>query len=79
MASYGNDRYIEVAIKSVLFQTYPYWELLIVDDCSTDNSNEIAEKYLNDNRIKLIHHKFNQGYGGALKTAAENASNPGRY
>jgi len=75
MANYNNADFLEEAIKSVLSQTYPYWELIIVDDISTDNSIEIIKSYLKDNRIKLIIHETNMGYGGALKTAADNTSN----
>jgi len=75
MANNNNANYIEEAIESVISQSYANWELIIVDDCSHDNSIEIIKRYLNDKRIKLINHKKNQGYGAALKTAAENASN----
>jgi len=75
MANFNNAKYIETAIKSVISQTYPFWELIIVDDCSNDESLRIIEQFLKDNRIKLIQHQRNQGYGGALKTAALNASN----
>ncbi len=75
MANYNNAPYIEEAIQSVISQTYPHWKLIIVDDASTDNSIEIIKPYLKDNRIKLIIHKKNLGYGGALKTAADNALN----
>lgn len=75
MASYNNGKYIETAINSIISQTYPNWELIIVDDCSPDNSNDIIKKYLKDGKIKLIQHKYNQGYGGALRTAASIAKN----
>jgi len=75
MANYNNASYVEEAIKSVLSQTYSNWELVIVDDCSIDKSVQIIEKFLNGDRIKLIQHKFNKGYGSTLNTAAENASN----
>ncbi|MHA1252289.1 MAG: glycosyltransferase family 2 protein [Candidatus Helarchaeota archaeon] len=75
MANYNNGRYIEHAIKSVISQTYPHWELIIVDDNSTDNSLEIIKPFLLNNKIKLILHKKNKGYGSALRTAAVNASN----
>ena len=75
MANFNNVNFLEEAINSVLSQTYPYWELIIVDDISTDNSIEIIKPFLKDYRIKLIIHKRNMGYGGALKTAADNASN----
>lgn len=74
MANYNNAEYIEEAIKSVMSQNYHFWELIIVDDCSTDNSVQIINSFLEDKKIKLISHKDNIGYGGALKTAADNAS-----
>ncbi|MCK4785888.1 MAG: glycosyltransferase, partial [Desulfobacteraceae bacterium] len=51
MANYNNGKYIAEAIRSVLDQTFKDWELLIVDDCSTDNSIEIIGPYLKDRRI----------------------------
>ena len=62
------------ALESVISQTYPNWELIIVDDYSTDNSINKIKTYLKDKRIKMIQHNRNIGYGGALKTAADNAS-----
>lgn len=43
MPSYGSEKFIEEAIKSVLFQTYDNYELIIIDDCSPDNSNKIMK------------------------------------
>ncbi len=71
-ANYNNAKYIAHAIDSVLNQTYKNWELIIVEDCSTDNSLEIINKYLEDSRIKLIQHEKNRGYTVALKTAIAN-------
>ena len=75
MANYNNGKYIEEAIRSVINQGYPNWELIIVDDLSTDNSIKIIKPFLKDERIKLIQHEHNQGYGGSLKTAINHASN----
>ncbi|MBW2996480.1 glycosyltransferase [Candidatus Woesearchaeota archaeon] len=74
MANYNSARYIKQAIESVLNQTYSNWELIIVDDASTDNSLEIIKPYLKDKRIKLIKLKRNLGPGGAKKICADNAS-----
>lgn len=52
---YNAERFISFAIESVLNQTYPHWELIITDDCSTDNSANIIKDYAQkDNRIKYI-------------------------
>jgi len=74
VANYNNAEYIKESIESVISQTYPNWELIIVDDYSTDNSINKIKTYLKDKRIKMIQHNRNIGYGGALKTAADNAS-----
>ena len=74
MANYNNDKYIAEAINSVLNQTFKDWELIIVDDCSTDNSLSVIESFLSDKRIKLIKHEQNKGYISALKTGIANIS-----
>lgn len=52
---YNAERYLSDAIKSVLVQSYPYWELILVDDGSSDNSLEIAKSFASkDSRIKVI-------------------------
>jgi glycosyltransferase involved in cell wall biosynthesis len=60
--NYNCALYIGEMIESVLSQTYHNWEMLIIDDCSTDNSIEIIEKYIKqDTRIKLFKTKCNSG------------------
>lgn len=55
MPSYNASRFIAESINSVLLQTYSNWELLIVDDCSKDNSVEIAQRFANiDERVRLF-------------------------
>lgn len=61
MPSYNTGRFIEETIKSVLDQTYSNWELIVVDDCSTDNTDEIVKKYLADTRIHYIKNLTNSG------------------
>lgn len=67
MANYNNGRFIAEAIQSVLKQTFQDWELVIVDDCSNDNSIDIIIPYLKDKRIKLIQNEKNSGYINTLK------------
>jgi len=73
VASYGNAPYIKTMIESVLNQTFSNWELIITDDASPDDSNNIIEKYLNNDQIKLFKHKNNRGAGAAFKTCMNNA------
>lgn len=61
MPSYNTARYIGESIKSVLAQTYPYWELLIVDDCSTDDTDAVVGEFLSDERIRYIKNETNSG------------------
>lgn len=67
MTSYNYAKYISEAIESVINQTYTDWELVIVDDTSTDNSVEIIQKYLEDSRIKLYINKCNLGLAKSLQ------------
>ena len=61
MPSYNTAQYISQSIQSVLAQTYLNWELIIVDDCSTDNTENVVSVFLNDNRIKLLKNERNSG------------------
>ena len=61
MPSYNTGKYIADSIESVLKQTYSDWELLIVDDCSTDETDKIVEPYLSDKRIKYLKNEKNSG------------------
>ena len=61
MPSYNTASYIADSIRSVLAQTYRDWELLIVDDCSTDNTDEVVKLFLDDKRIRYIKNEKNCG------------------
>ena len=58
---YNAENTIAEAIESVVNQNYTNWELIIVDDASTDRSVSIIEKYLKDSRITLLQNNTNQG------------------
>lgn len=76
--SFKSERFISQTIESVLAQTYQNWEMIIVDDVSPDNSNEIIEEYCKkDSRIKLIKLEKNSGPAIARNRAIEEAK--GRY
>lgn len=66
-------KYIDKCITSILNQSYKDFEIIIVDDCSTDNTIKILSQY-NDPRIKIIKHDINKGIGFATKTGIENSS-----
>ncbi|MGK0576863.1 glycosyltransferase family 2 protein [Macrococcus capreoli] len=61
MPLHNNEKYISQSIESVLNQTFKDFELIIINDMSTDNSINIVKKYLVDERIKLIQLKKNSG------------------
>lgn len=72
--SYNSSRFISETIESVIIQTFKNWEMIIVDDCSKDNSIEIIERYQQrDNRIKLITLSKNVGAAEARNIALREA------
>ena len=60
MPTYNCGRFIRESINSVLAQTYTAWELLIVDDCSTDETQSIVRTF-NDPRIRYMRNEENIG------------------
>lgn len=78
MPVYNGELYLKAAIDSLLNQTFTDWELIVVDDGSTDNSVEILKGYEeNDKRIKLICQKHIGFAGAARNTAIQYVS--GKY
>ena len=68
---YNAEKYLSECLDSILFQNYEHFEVIMVDDGSTDNSNEICQFYCNkDDRFKLIVQK-NQGVSSARNKALE--------
>ncbi len=76
IASYNAAKYIGPAISSILRQNYPFFEIIIVDDASKDNTLEILKSF-HDNRIRVLQHRENAGPGKARNTAIEAAT--GKY
>lgn len=75
---YNQGHFIKAAIKSVIMQSHTNWELVIVDDCSTDNSlemiNNLIKKYNIENKTKIITNDVNVGYGQSLHKGIINSS-----
>ena len=73
---YNDELYVEDCLLSILAQSFKTFEVIVVDDCSTDRSGLIAELFSKrDNRIKVFHHSRNRGSLLARKTAVEHATN----
>ena len=63
MPMHNSAKYVGEAITSVIAQTYPHWELFVIDDLSKDNSCEIVREYqLQDNRVHLLHNDNHTGH-----------------
>jgi teichuronic acid biosynthesis glycosyltransferase TuaG len=68
--AYNASRFIQESVKSVQAQTYSYWELIIVDDCSTDDTiKKIRQEMKLDSRIRLIELEKNSGPAHARNIA----------
>jgi glycosyltransferase involved in cell wall biosynthesis/Tfp pilus assembly protein PilF len=71
--AYNSENNIKKAIESVMEQTYTCWELIIIDDGSTDQTQAVVEPYLNDNRIQYFYKK-NGGEASARNVGLEKAN-----
>ncbi len=75
---YNSEKYLESTLNSVLGQTYPHWEHILVDDCSTDSSRELLTQWSQqDSRIRILFNDQNRGAGYSRNRAIEMAR--GRY
>ena len=78
---YNAEMYIERCLISVLNQTFDDFEVLVVDDCGTDNSilkvKELAYHHLNSTKLRIVHHDRNKGVAEARNTILDEAS--GKY
>jgi glycosyltransferase involved in cell wall biosynthesis len=70
---YNKEKYLEKAINSILNQTFTDFELLIINDCSTDKSVEIASKFISD-KVQIIHHEKNSGLAATRNTGIKKAT-----
>lgn len=68
--TYNRAHLVSRAIQSVLNQTYQDFELIVVDDASTDNTEEVVKDF-KDNRIRYIYHDENKGGAAARNTGVK--------
>ena len=73
LPSYNRASWLQIAIKSILDQTFTDLELIVIDDASTDNSAEVIRSF-NDPRINPVFKKQNEGYPTALQEAIQMAT-----
>lgn len=69
MCTYNGEKYLREQIDSILGQTYPIYELIIQDDCSTDNTCLILKEYQCDNRVKVYVNESRLGFNTNFNTA----------
>ncbi|MBQ4393875.1 MAG: glycosyltransferase [Paludibacteraceae bacterium] len=74
IANYNNGKYLMEAIESVRRQTYTNWEIILVDDASTDNSKELYKELEKDERIHIYLNEKNMGCGYTKRRCAELAT-----
>jgi glycosyltransferase involved in cell wall biosynthesis len=74
--NYNYGKYIGETIQSVLDQTYPYFEIIVIDNASTDNSWDVISKFVKiDGRINAYRNEYNIGFAPNLDRAAQRAKN----
>ncbi len=71
IANHNDGKYLQEAIESIFAQTYDNWEIIIVDDKSTDNSAEVYEKYSTDDRVHIYQNDENMGCGYTKRRCVE--------
>ena len=74
MPSYNTGMYICKSVQSVINQSYSNWELLIVDDCSSDDTDEVIKPFLSDTRIKYYKNSKNCGAAYSRNRALREAN-----
>jgi glycosyltransferase involved in cell wall biosynthesis len=73
VAAYNGERFLAEAIESCLAQDYADFELLIVDDASSDSTPEVIAQYASDPRVRVVTHAQNRGIAGAYNAIWQQA------
>ncbi len=74
MPCYNEAATIEKIIDAIRYCPYPYKEIIIVDDASTDGTREILKNRIEPTVDRIIYHEYNQGKGAALRTGIKAAT-----
>jgi glycosyltransferase involved in cell wall biosynthesis len=74
VANYNNSKYLPIALESVMGQTYSNWEVILVDDGSTDGFESIIQPYISNNRIRVFRNTANKGCGYTKRKCARLAT-----
>ena len=73
MPVYNTEQYLDRCIKSLLSQNIGDYEIILIDDGSTDNSGDIVEQFAHNSQIVRVIHQNNKGLSGARNTGLRNA------
>jgi len=73
VTNYNYDKWLRRCIRSCINQNFDSYEIIIVDDCSTDNSKSILVDYSDNPKIKIIYNKTNLGVGGSCNVGVRSA------
>src|SRR5919198_5271252 len=73
--AYNEERTLDEVVRRVLAQPCVA-EVVVVDDCSTDRTVDILQRWRNDGRVKVCRHPANRGKGAAVRTGLEAISTP---
>src|ERR1700674_4427920 len=71
--NYNYAQYLPACLDSILGQTFTDFELIVIDDCSTDKSREVLLPYAEDQRVRIIEHTENRGYVPSLIEGVEHS------
>lgn len=74
VAAFNTEKYIEKCLDSLINQTYKNIEIIVVEDCSTDNTKKVLEKYRSKENIKIIYNKVNMGAAYSRNLALKKSS-----
>ena len=76
LPNFNSSKFISQTIKSIMHQNYKNWKLIIVDDCSNNETKNILKEYSNKKKIKIFWQKKNRGAGFCRNYAIKKSTSP---